>query len=115
MPHELTITLEEEVFQGLQTVVGHDNISQFINGLVRPHVVKLDLEAAYREMAADEAREAQASKERANAKEAARLAAIDESYGMFAGRGRSVDEFLAERHAEGEADYFEGKARSLRT
>lgn len=25
--------------------------------------------------------------------------------GMFARRGRSVDEFLAERHAEGEADY----------
>lgn len=25
--------------------------------------------------------------------------------GMFAGRGRSVDEFLAERHAEGEAEY----------
>lgn len=25
--------------------------------------------------------------------------------GMFAGRGRTVDEFLAERHAEGEAEY----------
>ena len=43
--------------------------------------------------------------------EAARLAAVDAGLGMFAGRGRSVDEFLAERHAEGEADYLAGLAR----
>ena len=39
------------------------------------------------------------------ADEPARLAAIDAGYGMFAGRGPSVDEFLAQRHAEGQADY----------
>ena len=36
--------------------------------------------------------------------EAARLAAIDAGYGMFRGCGQSVDEFLVERHAEGEKD-----------
>lgn len=36
--------------------------------------------------------------------EATRLASIDAGFGMFADRGRSVDDFLAERHAEGEAD-----------
>lgn len=60
MTKKLTITIEEEVYQGLQTVVGRGNISHFINDLVRPHVLKSELEAAYREMAADEAREAEA-------------------------------------------------------
>ena len=39
------------------------------------------------------------------ADETARLAAIDAGYGMSRGRGPSVDEFLAQRHAEGEAEY----------
>lgn len=43
--------------------------------------------------------------------EAARLAGIDAGLGMFAGRGRTVDDFLAERHAEGEADYLAGLER----
>lgn len=97
MRKQLTVTLEDEVYDGLIRAVGHENISQFINGLVRPHVLKSDLEAGYRATAADEAREAEV---------AARVAAIDEGYGMFAGRGRGVDEFLDDRHAEGEADYL---------
>jgi hypothetical protein len=40
--------------------VGRGNISQFIEALIRPHVVSTDLEAAYRQMAEDEAREAEA-------------------------------------------------------
>ena len=35
-------------------------LSQFIESLVRPHVIKHSLEAAYREMALDEARETEA-------------------------------------------------------
>ncbi len=46
--------------------------------------------------------------------EAARVAAVDAGLGMFAGRGRSVDEFLAERHAEGEADYLAALERRQR-
>ncbi len=34
--------------------------SQFIESLVRPHVIGTDLEEAYRQMAEDEAREAEA-------------------------------------------------------
>jgi hypothetical protein len=41
-------------------VVGRRRISQFIAGLVRPHVIDKDLELAYREMAREESREAKA-------------------------------------------------------
>lgn len=60
MQKKLTITVDEQVYEGLYSVVGKRNISQFINSLVRPHVLKSDLDAAYAEMAADEAREAEA-------------------------------------------------------
>ena len=60
MTKKLTIMIEEEVYQGLCNVVGRGKISHFINDLVRPLVLELDLESAYREMAADEARESEA-------------------------------------------------------
>jgi predicted CopG family antitoxin len=60
MHKKLTITVDEEVYEGLHQVVGRQRISQFIETLVRPHVVREDLLAAYREMAADEEREAEA-------------------------------------------------------
>jgi len=60
MQRKLTITIDERVYEGLHSIIGRRNISQFIESLVRPHVVGLDLEAAYREMAQDEAREAEA-------------------------------------------------------
>ncbi len=60
MQKKLTITVDEQVYEGLYNVVGRRNISQFINALVRPHVLKPDLEAAYSRMAADESREVEA-------------------------------------------------------
>jgi len=60
MQKKLTITLDERVYRGLHQVVGRRNISQFIEHLVRPHVTRPDLDAAYCEMAKDEAREAEA-------------------------------------------------------
>ena len=60
MQKKLTITVDEQVYEGLYDVVGRRNISQFINALVRPHVLKADLDAAYCRMADDEAREAEA-------------------------------------------------------
>jgi len=60
MHKKLTITIDEFVYEGLYRVVGRRNISQFIESLVRPHVVDVDLDAAYKAMAADEAREAEA-------------------------------------------------------
>lgn len=60
MHKKLTITVDEQVYDGLHRVVGRQKISQFIETLVRPHVVPEDLTAAYREMAADERRETEA-------------------------------------------------------
>lgn len=60
MQKKLTITLDEQVYAGLHTVIGRGRISQYIESLVRPHVVQADLAAAYRAMAADEEREAEA-------------------------------------------------------
>ena len=60
MHKKLTITVDENVYRGLHRVVGRRRISKFIESLVRPHVLQDDLVAAYREMAEDEAREAEA-------------------------------------------------------
>jgi predicted CopG family antitoxin len=60
MQKKLTITIDEHVYAGLHQVVGRRHISQFIEALVRPHVLDTDLDAAYAEMAADEEREAEA-------------------------------------------------------
>jgi predicted CopG family antitoxin len=60
MQKKLTITVDEEVYEGLHKVIGRRRISQFIEDLVRPHVIGADLEAGYQAMAADEAREAEA-------------------------------------------------------
>ena len=48
------------MYKGLHDVVGRQRISRFIEDLVRPHVLPADLEAAYKEMAEDEARELEA-------------------------------------------------------
>ena len=60
MHKKLTITVDEQVYEGLYRVVGSGRISQFIEHLVRPHVVGRDLEAAYADMANDQEREADA-------------------------------------------------------
>lgn len=60
MQKKLTITLDERVYHGLHKVVGRRRISRFLESLVRPHVIGKDLEAAYRLMAQEEAREAEA-------------------------------------------------------
>jgi len=60
MQKKLTITVDEEVYDGLYQTVGPRRISRFIEELVRPHVTSADLNAAYAEMARDEAREAEA-------------------------------------------------------
>lgn len=60
MQKKLTISIDADVYEGLHTVVGRRRISRFINDLARPHVTAPGLEAAYRAMAADEAREADA-------------------------------------------------------
>jgi predicted CopG family antitoxin len=60
MQKKLTVTIDEEVYEGLREVIGPGKISRFIENLVRPYVTKKDIYAAYKEMAADEVRESEA-------------------------------------------------------
>ena len=60
MQKKLTLTIDEEVYEGLREVIGPRKISRFIEELVRPHVTKKDIYAAYKEMAGDEVRESEA-------------------------------------------------------
>jgi hypothetical protein len=60
MQKKLTLTIDEEVYEGLRKNIGPRKISKFIEDLVRPHVVHPDLESAYAEMAGDEKREQEA-------------------------------------------------------
>ena len=61
MSKKLTITVDDDVYHGLQNVVGRRGISRFLNDLARPHLVPTDLTEAYRAMAADEEREREAA------------------------------------------------------
>ena len=60
MQKKLTLTINEEVYEGLRTVIGPRKISRFIEELVRPYVLKKDMYVAYEEMAADQIRESEA-------------------------------------------------------
>jgi predicted CopG family antitoxin len=60
MHKKLTITLDEEVYTGLRKTIGPRKISKFVEDLVRPHVVRPNLESAYSQMSQDEDREAEA-------------------------------------------------------
>lgn len=60
MHKKLTITVDEEIYQGLHDIIGRRNISRFIEDLVRQHVLSPDLQAAYAQMSQDEEREAEA-------------------------------------------------------
>ena len=60
MHKKMTITLDEEVYEGLYRTVGKRRMSQFIEDLVRPHVMGNTLDEGYSAMAADNDREAEA-------------------------------------------------------
>ncbi|MDO8674129.1 MAG: addiction module antitoxin [Dehalococcoidia bacterium] len=57
---KLTITIHEEVYDGLYMIIGPRNVSKFIEALVRPHAVQRNLELGYAEMARDTTREGEA-------------------------------------------------------
>jgi hypothetical protein len=61
MSKKLTITVDDEVYEGLHAVIGRRRISRFLNNLARPHVMPRDLVEGYRAMAADEERELEAT------------------------------------------------------
>jgi hypothetical protein len=61
MQKKLTISIDEAVYEGLHRVIGRRNISRFLEGLARPHILPAAIDEAYRQMAADEARETEAA------------------------------------------------------
>ena len=61
MHKKMTITLDEAVYEGLYRTIGKRRMSQFIEDLLRPHVMDTALDEGYRAMAADSAREAEAA------------------------------------------------------
>ena len=60
LKRKLTIMVSDEVYEGLQSVVGARKISQFLEDLARPYVIRVSLEEGYRMAAEDEAQEQEA-------------------------------------------------------
>ena len=60
MHKRMTITLDEEVYDGLYRMVGRRRMSQYIEDILRPHVTEAALREGYQAMAADADREAEA-------------------------------------------------------
>ena len=61
MTKKLTISIDDRVYDGLHAVVGRRHIGKFLEDLARPFVVSDSLSAAYAEMSADKARDAEAN------------------------------------------------------
>ena len=60
MQKNLTITIDEDVYEGIYATVDPDDVSFFVQELVRPHLAKQDMDSAYAEMAKDLHREREA-------------------------------------------------------
>ena len=60
MRKKITITLDVAVYDGLYRTIGKRKMSQFIEDLLRPHVLDVSLDAGYKAMAADQVRESEA-------------------------------------------------------
>jgi metal-responsive CopG/Arc/MetJ family transcriptional regulator len=61
MHKRMTITLDEAVYDGLNRTIGKRRMSQFIEDLLRPHVLDTSLDDGYKAMGADAARESEAN------------------------------------------------------
>ncbi len=60
MQKKLTITVDEAVYKGLHKTIGPRKISKFVEELVRPHVIRPNLELGYSQMSKDKKRESDA-------------------------------------------------------
>lgn len=60
MHKRMTISLTEAVYEGLHRTIGKRRMSQFIEDLLRPHVMDSTLDQGYMAMASDQQREAEA-------------------------------------------------------
>ena len=60
MHRKMTITLDEDIYEGLYRTIGKGRMSQFIEDLVRPYVLDVAMDEGYQAMAADKDRETEA-------------------------------------------------------
>lgn len=60
MTRQLTVTLDEDIYEGLHRLAGPTGVGQFIESLVRPRLPASSLDSAYEQMAAEGSREAEA-------------------------------------------------------
>ncbi|MEY3788318.1 MAG: hypothetical protein RLZ75_2525 [Pseudomonadota bacterium] len=60
MRKKITITLDAAFYDWLYRAIGKRKMSQFIEDLLRPHVLDISLDAGYKAMAADQVRESEA-------------------------------------------------------
>ncbi len=60
MQKKLTITIEENIYNDLHSVIGRGRISKFIEKIIKPYVTKDNLRFAYQAMAQDKQREKEA-------------------------------------------------------
>ncbi|MGH6922188.1 MAG: hypothetical protein ACRED5_00330 [Propylenella sp.] len=60
MPKRLTITLDDDVYEGLLSRLGRRGVSRLLNELARRTVAPFGLEEGYKAMAADEQGEREA-------------------------------------------------------
>ena len=61
---KLTLSMDEEIYEGLRKIVGPRKIAKFIESLVRPYIVRPTLEAAYAHMANDRKRSLPGNRQR---------------------------------------------------
>ncbi|MBQ7738070.1 MAG: hypothetical protein IJT59_00215 [Desulfovibrionaceae bacterium] len=61
MQKKMTISIDENVYNGLMSVIGRRKVSKFLEDLARPHVINSSLAAGYQAMSADSERESEAS------------------------------------------------------
>ena len=60
MQKKLTISIAENVYRGLYNNIGEGKISKFIETLIKPYVLNLELEQEYKNIAVDEQGEQEA-------------------------------------------------------
>ena len=60
MQRKMTISIDENVYNGLYRTIGKRRMSKFIEDLVRPYVVDTALDEGYKAMAQDAERETDA-------------------------------------------------------
>ena len=60
MQKKLTITIDEQVYQKLYSVIGSGKISKFIESLLKPRLITNELEGSYLAMSNDNSREQEA-------------------------------------------------------